>query len=256
MSPDYLTKHNMSLIPKLKRYQKEFDHSYCFGVYPTLELLSYRPEFVSAVLLHSKGFENQGITKIRSLCMDRQIEIIENDNLVNKLASRGNTYAIGVFKKYHDNLDPSKNHVVLVQPSTMGNLGSIMRSMLGFRKHDLAIVEPAADPFDPKVIRASMGAVFQLRIKSFRKFTDYWGSHAEHTLYPLMTDGKHLLPEVEFQSPYAIIFGDEGSGLGEEYLQFGTSIRIPQHEAVDSLNLALAAGITLYHSWVVENLRE
>ncbi len=83
----------MSLIPKLKRYQKDFDHSYSFGVYPTLELLSYRPEFTSAVLLHSKGSENQGITKIRSICMDRQIEIIESDNLVNKLASRGNTYA-------------------------------------------------------------------------------------------------------------------------------------------------------------------
>ena len=57
----------MSLNLKLKRYQKDFDHSYSFGVYPTLELLAYRPESVLAVLLHSKGLKNQGITKIHNL---------------------------------------------------------------------------------------------------------------------------------------------------------------------------------------------
>ncbi len=237
----------------LKRYRKDFDHSYCFGVYPTLELLTFRPESVLAVLLHSKGLENQGITKIRVLCREQQIEIIENDNLVNKLASRGNTYSIGVFQKYGSDLDPVENHLVLVRPSSMGNLGTIMRTMLGYGKYNLALVEPTADPFDPKVIRASMGSVFQLRIKSFREFTDYWGSFADHTLYPLMTNGKITLPEVEFQPPYSLIFGDEASGLGDEYLQFGTSTRIPQHGAVDSLNLALSVGITLYHSWVKEN---
>lgn len=243
----------MSLNLKLKRYQKDFDHSYSFGVYPTLELLDYRPESVLAVLLHSKGLENQGITKIRNLCREQQIEIIENDNLVNKLASRGNTYAIGVFQKFNTDLDPAENHLVLVHPSSMGNLGTIMRTMLGYGKYNLALVEPAADPFDPKVIRASMGSIFQLRIKSFREFTDYWGSYSDHALYPLMTNGKIALPEVEFQPPYSLVFGEEASGLGDEYLQFGTSTRIPQHSAVNSLNLALSVGITLYHSWVKEN---
>jgi TrmH family RNA methyltransferase len=243
----------MPLNLKLKRYQKDFDHSYCFGVYPTLELLTYQPESVLAVLLHSKGLKNQGITKIRNICREQQIEIIENDNLVNKLASRGNTYAIGVFQKLNMDLDPAENHLVLVHPSSMGNLGTIMRTMLGYGKYNLALVEPAADPFDPKVIRASMGSVFQLRIKSFREFTDYWGSYADHTLYPLMTNGEIALPEIEFQPPYSLVFGEEASGLGDEYLQFGTSIRIPQHKAVDSLNLALSVGITLYSSWIKEN---
>ena len=243
----------MSLNFKLKRYQKDFDHSYCLGVYPTLELLTYRPESVLAVLLHSKGLENQGITKIRKFCREQQIEIIENDNLVNKLTSRGNTYAIGVFQKFNLDLDAAGNHLVLVHPSSMGNLGTIMRTMLGYGKYNLALVEPAADPFNPKVIRASMGSVFQLKIKSFREFTDYWGSYADHALYPLMTNGEIALPEVEFQPPYSLVFGEEASGLGDEYLQFGTSIRIPQNNAVDSLNLALSVGITLYHSWVKEN---
>ena len=112
----------MSLNVKLKRYQKDFDYSYSLGVYPTLELLTYQAESLMAVLLHSRGSKNQGITKIRDLCRKLQVEIIENDNLVNKLTSRGNTYAVGVFQKYRSTLDPAKNHLVLVHPSTQTQL--------------------------------------------------------------------------------------------------------------------------------------
>ncbi len=167
---------------KLKRYQKDFEISYCLGVYPTLELINIRPDSVQAVLLHSKGSFNEGIEKIRLLAGNMQIEIIENDRLVEKLAVRGNTYAIGVFKKFYSELDPTLNHLVLVNPSSMGNLGTIMRTMLGFDFKDLAMIEPTSDPFDPKVIRASMGAIFHLQFQRFRSFTDYWGSQKTYDL--------------------------------------------------------------------------
>lgn len=237
--------------PKLKRYQKDFEHSYSLGVYPTLELLQTRPELALSILLHSKGSSNQGVSKIRRICQQGAVPLHENDHLVEKLAQRGNTYAIGVFRKYSERLDQSSNHLVLVNPSGMGNLGTIMRAMLGFECRDLAIIEPAADPFDPKVVRASMGAAFHLRIQSFATFPDYWGTHANHNLYPLMTDGKISLPEITLESPYALIFGDEGSGLGEEYHQYGTSLRIPQSPKVDSLNLAVTVGIALYQGWLL-----
>jgi TrmH family RNA methyltransferase len=241
------------MLQKLKRYQKDFDFSYCLGVFPTLELIQTRPETILAILLHSKGEHNQGIDKIRLLAGNLQIEIIENDRLVEKLASRGNTYAIGVFKKFQAGLDPTQNQLVLVNPSSMGNLGTIMRSMLGFGIKDLALIEPAADPFDPKVIRGSMGAVFQIRFQKFRSFPDYWGMQTKQSIYPFMTDGKIALPEVSFSTPAALVFGGEAPGLGEEFHQFGTSVRIPQAEEVDSLNLAQSVGIALYQFWVKNN---
>lgn len=238
------------MTPKLKRYQGDFDYSYCLGVYPTLELITYQPATVLEILLHSKGSKNQGVSKIRQLAENQQIRIHENDNLVEKLSQRGNTYAIGVFQKYPQTLAPAENHLVLVNPSSMGNLGTIMRTMVGFGYRDLALIEPAADRFHPKVVRASMGALFQIRTQSFRSFPDYWGSHAKQTLYPLMTDGKISLQNASLEKPYSLVFGDEASGLGKEYHQFGTSLRIPQAEQVDSLNLALAVGITLYQGWI------
>jgi len=238
---------------KRKRYQADFDYSYCLGVYPTLELIKYQPQAVLEILLHSKGSNNRGVEKIHQLAGNLQINVHENDSLVEKLSERGNTYAIGVFQKYTSRINPQKNHLVLVNPSSMGNLGTIMRTMLGFGFHDLAIIKPAADPFHPKVVRASMGGAFQLRFQTFRSFTDYWGTHAKHTLYPLMTNGKISLPEAVLEKPYALVFGDEASGLSEEYHQYGTSLRIPQADVVDSLNLALAVGITLYQGWIQDN---
>jgi TrmH family RNA methyltransferase len=68
-----------------------------------------------------------------------------------------------------------------------------------------------------------------------------------------MTDGKISLPESTLETLYALVFGDESSGLGSEYHQYGTSLRIPQAKDVDSLNLAMAVGITLYQGWIQNN---
>lgn len=62
----------------------------------------------------------------------------------------------------------------------------------------------------------------------------------------MMTDGRVDLAQVAFHPPYALVFGPEGAGLGPEYHDLGTSVRIPQSSRVDSLNLAVAVGIALY----------
>jgi TrmH family RNA methyltransferase len=236
------------MSPGYKTYRRSFDHSYTLGVYPTLELLIHQPKITSRVILDRKGAKNQGVAKIRSLCRKQGIEIIESDRLVEKLSRRGNTYAVGVFQKESQPVEFQKNHLVLIHPASMGNLGTIMRTMAGYENNDLVIIEPAADPFDPRVVRASMGAIFQLRLSRYDQFADYWGTFPGHHLYPLMTDGEQPLPGVDFQPPWALIFGEESSGLGKEYHQYGTSIRIPHSEAVDSLNLAVAVGVCLYQT--------
>ena len=76
------------------------------------------------------------------------------------------------------------NHVVLVNPGDMGNMGTIMRTMLGFNYYNLAIIRPGVDVFDPRVLRASMGAMFHLNIEYFDSFEDYGKSifipHSHH----------------------------------------------------------------------------
>jgi len=243
----------MAIPKKIKRYQKDYKYSYTLGVYPTIELLLHQPDNVERIVFHSKGINNKGIQKIKALSKGFGIEPMEDDRLVEKLANRGNTYAIGIFQKYAEQLDLKENHLVLVHPSSMGNLGTIMRSMLGFGHTNLAIIEPAADAFNPKTIRSSMGGIFQLKIQNFAKFADYWGRFSQHSIYPMMTNGSNQLPNMIFNEPHALVFGEEQSGLPDDFHQYGTSVRIPQSGAIDSLNLAQSVGISLYHSWIINN---
>ncbi len=232
---------------RLRRYKKDFEHSYTFGVYPTLELLHHRPKDVLGVVVHPKGEGNKGVAKIRNFCQNNRIPFDINARTHNRLGARENDYAVGVFRVAETGLAPNGNHVVLVNPSGRGNLGTIIRTMLGFDFQDLAIIQPAADIFHPEVIRASMGALFQLRFERFSDFDAYRKTYPRN-FYALMTDSKVPIQDAGFKPPFGLIFGNESSGLSEEYHRIGTSVRIPQSPRIDSLNLSTSVSVALYQA--------
>lgn len=117
--------------------------------------------------------------------------------------------------------------------------------MLGFDFQNLVIIKPATDIFNPKVIRASMGGIFQLHFQYFDKFEDYIAKFS-HQIYPFMTDAKKELRSTKFQSPFALVFGSEASGLDNDFHHKGQSVFIQQSDQIDSLNLSIAVGIALY----------
>lgn len=230
----------------LRRYKKDDDLAYSIGVFPTLELLRTRLDTVVRVLISSKGDRNTGVQEICTLADRANIPVQTADTAIRRLSGAENIYAIGVFRKYESPLQCG-NHLVLVRPSDMGNMGTIARTAVAFGVVNLAVIEPAVDIFDPRVIRASMGAIFRLHFAYLASFAEYKTRFHNH-YYPFMTDGKHRLPEVRFCTPFSLIFGSEGEGLDDSYSTIGSSVQIPQSSEVDSLNLAVAVGIGLYAS--------
>ncbi len=234
---------------RYKTYKKDFDHSYTLGVFPTLELLCARPEDVREVLLSQKGVSNSGVRKIGELCRKLGVPCSVDNKAINRLSPREDCYAIGVFRKYRLTLDSGGNHLVLVNPSGMGNLGTIMRTMVAFGVGDLALVKPCADAFDPKVVRASMGALFRLRFQYFDSFQEYSRMYADlRKTFVFMVDGDRLLTQVSVAGgPFTLVFGNESSGLDETFREAGITVAIPQSGEVDSLNLSVSVGVGLYH---------
>jgi TrmH family RNA methyltransferase len=230
---------------RLKRYKKDFDYSYAFGVFPALELLTHRPQDCIGVILHPRGDTNRGVAKIRAICEAIRIPFGVQEKTLARIGARENDYAAAIFEKTAPPLDPSANHIALVKPANPGNLGTIIRTALAFNFRDLAVIQPAADIFHPDVVRASMGALFQLRFEHFSDFGAYREAYPRN-FYPLMTDGETPLPKARFKTPFGLVFGPENAGLPESFRTVGTALRIPQSDAVDSLNLAIAVGITLY----------
>lgn len=232
---------------RLRTYRKDFDHSYCFGVFPTLELLRHRPASAVAVLLTSTGEGRPGVAMIRDLCRRSRIRVKVAPAQVARLARNDNWCAVGVFRKYRTRLDPDANHVVLVCPRYMGNVGTILRTMVGFGCRDLALVRPAPDVFHPNVVRSSMGSVFQASFEHFDGLDEYRRAHRRR-LYAFMVNGSRAICDVAFTPPFSLVFGSEASGLPPEVLSAAQSVSIPQTDGIDSLNLAMAAGIALYEA--------
>lgn len=230
----------------MKIYKKGDEVSYTLGVFPTIELLQTRPQDVVRVVVHSSIEQNKGYPLIQQLCHDYHIHIDVHDQTIAKVSPKNNCFAIGIFKKYQTTLQEG-NHVVLVNPMDMGNMGTIMRTMLGFNYLNLVIVRPAVDVFDPKVIRASMGAIFHLSIQYYDDFESYYHQYQHHEFYPLMLKGAKNIHQVSSHHLHSLIFGNESSGLPDCYLQYGQSVFIPHSQHIDSLNLSMALGLTLFH---------
>lgn len=229
-------------------YKRNGEYSYALGLSLVIELLKHQPAQISEVYLHSKLKE--GLTKSELLTKLNQLKIAYkiNDKIFNILSAKENCFVIGEFKKYTSQINVSHNHLVLVSPENAGNLGTIMRTALGFGFNDLIIIGNSVDYFDPKTIRASMGAVFALNINYFSDIDAYFTLTPHHHYYPFMLQTDNLLPFVTLKEPFSLMFGSESSGLDLSFLELGTPLRIPHLPLIDSLNLPNAVSIALYEA--------
>ena len=231
---------------ELKKYNKELDYSYCFGGFPTYELLNQKPKQVLQLVLHDKAEKNNELNNIITLAKQHNIRVVTNGKLIEKLSGKGNVYIMAVFKKYEQELEHNTNQVLLCNPSDMGNLGTIIRVMLGFNYHNLAIIKPCIDIFDPKVVRASMGSIFSMNIKLYNNIDEYQQENNNH-IFPFMLQAKETLQETTNKvSPHTLAFGNEAHGLDESFLKLGTPLIIKHSNNIDSLNLSMSVGIALY----------
>lgn len=233
---------------KLSRYKRSSEYSYTFGATLTYELFRTRPALIQRVFLRPNITPGNDLATIIVELQKHHIEIIESTKAFNILGAKENCLLIAEFKKTTTPLDPNSNHIVLVEPSDSGNLGTIMRSAVGFDYENLAIIGPSVDHFDPKTIRASMGAFTHLNIESFEDIHAYRAKYPR-SYYSFMLRNAQPLSQIIAQplaSPYSLIFGNEAAGLPDNFADFTTPVFIPQNQKIDSLNLSVAASIAMY----------
>ena len=230
---------------QIKPYKKDASYSYTLGAFPTYELILSKPEPVSKILMNSGYTDGDSL---RTLCAKHNIPLEINDKLIGRLSDKENCYVAGIFEKYNSELSKDRPHIVLVNPSNMGNLGTILRTIVGFGIYDIAIILPGADIFNPKTIRASMGALFKLKFQLFNSFKEYRKQYNDHDVYTFMiNEGRsHSIKDCPKSKLFSLVFGNEATGLDDSFLNVGTSIMIPQTSDVDSLNLTIAVGIGAY----------
>lgn len=224
-------------------------YTYAFGFHPALEVLRTKPSKVIKVLFKNQANKFKDTEQIRFICQQNNIKYEFNNRFVDKIAAKKNTYVAVVFQKYQEELMPQEDHIVLVNPSDFGNLGTIIRSMVAFGLNDLALIEPAADIFDPKVISTTTGALFKIRFKHYDEFKDYADQFELHNCFLFKPDGEKNLKSLKPKKPYSLVFGHETRGLSSKLDSFGTTVKIDQSSEIDSLNLAISASIAMYKTF-------
>ena len=231
---------------KVTRYRREDNVTYSLGATVTMEFLNITPEYVIHIIFHPE-FKSGVKTEIVDKCRKLGIDISTDVKPFNILSQKENCFVIGVIRKKVCQIEEG-SHVVLVNPSNCGNLGTIIRSCAGFGVTDIAIIPPAADHYDPKTVRASMGALARVKVEVFDSFDKYREKFPDNNLYPFMLDGSTLLQETEIREPFSLIMGNEATGLPPEFGKVGQPVRIEHTDAIDSLNLPIATSIGLYEA--------
>lgn len=121
-----------------------------------------------------------------------------------------------------------------------GNVGAILRSAEAFGASCVVLGKGAADPFSPKAVRASMGAIFSVPVV---RASDL-GSLPGRKLALVPAEGA-ALTEVAPADAFTLMVGAERDGLPEEAVQGADEVAHIPIES-DSLNAAMAATIALY----------
>ena len=235
-------------MAKLEAYDKSLDYSYAPGIFPATECLKNAPKRCLRLLLSSASEKSEGAQKLRAQAEEMNVRVEIADRALERISKKENCFAAMVYKKQEGVFDKDAPHIVLVNPSDSGNLGTILRTALGFGLVNIAIIRPAVDSDDPRVTRASMGAAFSLNVRHFDSFDEYHAEFPDRQLFPFMLTGAVPLAEAvrKVSGPFSLVFGNEASGLPDVFAEYGISTLIPHSGKIDSLNLAIAAGIGMY----------
>ncbi len=140
--------------------------------------------------------------------------------------------------------------VAVVSPQDPGNLGTILRTMDAVGADALFLLEGGVDLYHPTVVRASMGTLFWKPVVQapFREFTDWARGNAVFLIGTSAHAGNDYRRLSRDDRPRVLVLGNEQKGLSEQQLEAcDTAVSLPMRGRASSLNLAVAAGVLLYH---------
>ena len=142
--------------------------------------------------------------------------------------------------------------VVLPDVANTDNLGALVRISAALGADALVLGQHCCDPFWRQAVRVSMGTVFSLPLlrsndllTDLRALRERWGVELTAAV---VDDDAQPLAASHRREKLALLFGNEAQGLGADYVRAcDRRVTIPMHLGTDSLNVAVAAAVFLYH---------
>ena len=187
--------------------------------------------------------------RLRTAGPVREVGVGELNDLADTRTNQGVLVVAEIREHSLDTLPDTGPSAVLVLDGVQdpGNLGTLIRSAGAFGCHAVVCLPGTVDPWNPKAVRATAGTLF--RIPVVRAEPGPVLDRLEALGYALLGADAEGVP-VEGSRPsqrVALAVGNEGSGLGPECRsRVDALVAVPMESGVESLNVAVAAGILLY----------
>ena len=139
--------------------------------------------------------------------------------------------------------------LVIAGVQNPGNVGSLIRGAEAAGATGAFVGDGTADPLSPKALRGAMGSAFRLPLaeSTTRAAIDQL-RHAGVTVWAATVRGQRY-DAVDWRRPSALVVGNEGAGLPPEVVHACSGrVSVPMAGQVESLNVAVAAGIILFEA--------
>lgn len=208
---------------------------------------------VEAIFINEKYLE-ENLTQYRKLSKDSGIRGLQlPENLFKQLVATETPQGVVAVVRMEETKDQeiSDHQFVLVldQIQDPGNLGTIIRTADAVGIKVIYLTKGCADLYNEKVIRATMGSIFHLQlglIEDNSHFVDRLKA-ANFNLAVAHVGGSSNIFRTKLKYPVALVLGNEAHGPGEVFLRAATNlIQIPIMGEAESLNVGIAAGISMY----------
>jgi TrmH family RNA methyltransferase len=141
--------------------------------------------------------------------------------------------------------------VFLFEINNPSNLGAVIRSAEAAGVAGVIVSNDSADAFSPKSLRAAMGSSLRLPIWTGATFDEAIAWACANKLRTVAADvkGTKSYADVDWQIPRMLVLGSEAHGLDERDLaRIDELIVVPIEKEVESLNLAVAAGVIMFEA--------
>ena len=192
------------------------------------------------------------------------VELFKRDENVTpqvyeKMAYRGSTEGIIAVAKCKDHslsiLSPLTSHhspliIVLERVEKPGNLGAILRTAEAAGVDAVIVCDPLTDLYNPNLIRASIGGVFNVptAVCTSEECIAFLKANGIKILTAQLQDSYEYY-DYDMTQATAIVMGTESTGLTQQWREAADAhIRIPMLGRLDSLNVSVSAAILMYEA--------
>lgn len=129
-----------------------------------------------------------------------------------------------------------------------GNVGTMLRTLDAAGFDAMLLGKGTADPFSPKALRATMGAVFRVPVYACDLPAQLQKLSQTHDLYAGALDGKPFFERVRMHEGVCVIIGNEGAGISDAVYAVPAiqRVKLPMQGGAESLNASVAGAIMVY----------